>query len=215
MDTTLVTVTVLSMGMAAALSVIVWRLLRDERRRTDARVAALTAAASREFTPKVDVPRIDLPRTDLPPRAVVSTFRRNDRMTDEDLPLRVGDTPVTTSALFVEPVRSSPWGNRFAVMAGLALLLASVVLLAMTATKARPAGTARLAAAATAAAEPGDAGLELLSLRDTRKPDALVIAGMVQNPHNGALRNRIAVTAYAFDDKGAFLASGRALIDVT
>ena len=47
MDTTLVTVTLLSMGMAAALSVIVWRMLRDERQRSEARVAALAALAAR------------------------------------------------------------------------------------------------------------------------------------------------------------------------
>src|SRR4029079_12636241 len=46
MDSTLVTVTVLSMGMAAALSVIVWRLLRDERQRSEARVAALKTRAA-------------------------------------------------------------------------------------------------------------------------------------------------------------------------
>jgi hypothetical protein len=45
MDTTLVTVTLLSMAMAASLSVIVWRMLRDERQRTEARVVALTTKA--------------------------------------------------------------------------------------------------------------------------------------------------------------------------
>ena len=35
MDTTLVTVTLLSMGMAGALSVIVWRMLRDEKQRAE------------------------------------------------------------------------------------------------------------------------------------------------------------------------------------
>src|SRR5437588_779208 len=45
MDATLVTVTVLSMTMAAALSAIVWRMLRLERQRSNARVAALRAAA--------------------------------------------------------------------------------------------------------------------------------------------------------------------------
>ena len=59
------------------------------------------------------------------------------------------------------------------------------------------------------------AGLELLSLRDARQPGSLTITGLVQNPRGGAPLSRVTVTAYAFDDKGAFLASGRALIDVT
>jgi len=46
MDTTLVTVSLLSMAMAASLSVIVWRMLRDERHRSDARVVALTTMAA-------------------------------------------------------------------------------------------------------------------------------------------------------------------------
>ena len=37
----------------------------------------------------------------------------------------------------------------------------------------------------------------------------------MQNPRSGAPLSRVTVTAFAFDDKGAFLASGRALIDVT
>src|SRR3954453_8277514 len=47
MDTTLVMVTLLSLGMAGALSVIVWRMLRDDRQRSDARVAALATLAGR------------------------------------------------------------------------------------------------------------------------------------------------------------------------
>jgi hypothetical protein len=59
------------------------------------------------------------------------------------------------------------------------------------------------------------AGLELLSLRDARQADALTITGLVHNPRGGSLLSRVTVTAYTFDDKGSFLASGRALIDVT
>jgi hypothetical protein len=83
----------------------------------------------------------------------------------------------------------------------------------MTATS-RPAAPAP-GALASPAAEPAGAGLELLSLRDTRKSESLTITGMVQNPRTGSLLTRVTVTAYAFDDKGAFLASSRALLDVT
>ncbi|HET7618423.1 MAG TPA: hypothetical protein VFK20_07935, partial [Vicinamibacterales bacterium] len=53
MDGTLVGVTLLSMAMAISLSVIVWRLLRDERRRSSARVAALVELAARNGRPTV------------------------------------------------------------------------------------------------------------------------------------------------------------------
>src|SRR5688500_9148664 len=117
MDTTLVGVTLLSLGMAAALSVIVWRMLRDERARSEARVAALAAISARPET-----------------------------RPGQDLPLR--QAPPTVGAIFAEPEQSSPWGGRLAVMAGLGLIVASVVLFALAATGTR---TSARAAAAPAA----------------------------------------------------------------
>jgi hypothetical protein len=194
MDTTLVTVTLLSMAMAASLSVIVWRMLRDERRRSEARVVALTAMAAR-------------PSTSAP------------RELDADLSIR--EAPVPTAGIFAERDVSSPWSHRFAVMAGLALVLASVVLFSLaanarTAARRAPAAGSGTAAATQTGVRPAAAiGLELLSLRDSRQPTSLTITGLVQNPRNGGALSRVTVTAYAFDDKGSFLASGRALLDVT
>ncbi len=200
MDTTLVTVTVLSMGMAAAMSAIVWRMLRIERQRSSARVAALTALTADASATAAPQPRVDI---DLPMRE------------------RVGaDTP----AMFVERDPASPWGPRFAVMAAVALILTSVVLFALAARRAQTSPPARKASAATAApvAASAPGGLELLSLRDSRepvsgagKPAGLTITGLVRNPRQGSALNRVTVTAYTFDANGAFLASGRALIDVT
>jgi hypothetical protein len=186
MDTTLVTVTLLSMAMAAALSVIVWRMVRGERQRTDARVAALAGLAAR--TPAV--------------RPVHESI---------DLPIR-SSAPAAIGGMFEEAPQSSPWGQRFAVMAGLGLVLASVILFALAANGTKASAKAASAPAAAAAASPG---LELLSLRDSRKDGALTITGLVRNPQAGAPLSRVAVTAYTFDESGAFLASGRALIDVT
>jgi hypothetical protein len=201
MDTTLVTVTILSMGMAAALSVIVWRLLRDERRRSDARVAALAAAAAAPVASAFP-PRRDAPRTDL-----ADALAKAGRRHDDELPLH--EQPVTSGAMFVTAPEPTPWWNRLAVMAGVALVITSAVLFGLAAKDRARVGTE------SAASAPVSPGLELLSLRDARDGDALTITGMVRNPRGAALRSHVAVTAYAFDDKGAFLASGRALLDVT
>jgi len=184
MDTTLVGVTLLSLGMAAALSVIVWRMLRDERARSEARVTALAAMSAR-------------------PEARPA----------QDLPLR--QAPPTVGAIFAEPEQSSPWGSRFAVMAGLGLIVASAVLFALAASGIRTSAGAAAAPAARANATAPAAGLELLSLRDARQGDSLTITGLVHNPRGGRALTRVTVTAYTFDDQGSFLASGRALIDVT
>ena len=194
MDTTLVTVTLISMAMAASLSVIVWRMLRDERQRSEARVTALTAKA----------------RPAAPPRP-----------TRIDLPIRETAVPAAlpSAALFAERETESPWGHRAAVMAGLGLVLASVVLFALAAggrTRDRhPQAPGATTAAQPTAGAPMAAGLELMSLRDSRQPGSLTITGLVHNPRGGAALSRVTVTAYAFDDKGSFLASGRAPLEVT
>jgi hypothetical protein len=189
MDTTLVTVTVLSMCMAAALSGIVWRLLRDERRRSEARVIALTQAA--QLTAKT----------------------ASQAGASPDLPLRSAGAP-PAAALFVEPARSSPWGSRLAVMSGVALVGAAVWLFAMAETT-RQSMTPKSAGMTGTAAAPLEAGLELLTLHDSHQDGTLTITGMVHNPRTAMVLTRVTVTAYVFDDKGAFLASGRALLDVT
>ena len=197
MDTTLVTVTVLSMGMAAALSVIVWRMLRVERQRADARVAALTLLAAR-------------------PLARPEPARTEPRPTTLDLPIRQ-ESAVGSVPLFVEGEHTSPWRARFAVMGALALAGAAIVLFALVAA-ARSAPVQQKSSGALAAARNesvASSGLELLSLRDSHEAGSLTITGLVHNPRGGAPLSRVTVTAYAFDDKGAFLASGRALIDVT
>jgi hypothetical protein len=192
MDATLVTVTVLSMSMAAALSVIVWRMLRIERRRSDARVASLTqlAAAKSQTTAS---PALDL---------------------------EIRHTPENTvsAPLFSEREHGSPWLTRLGVMGALALAGAAIMFFALTATARSAQVRSKAPANAAATASPtaaASAGLELLSLRDSRESGSLTITGLVQNPRNGSPLSRVTVTAYAFDDKGAFLASGRALIDIT
>lgn len=206
MDTTLVGVTLLSMMMAASLSVVVWRMLRDERQRSDARVIALSRMAgptSQRLTATRERPTaFELP---LHESSVVSESNLNAER-------RLRESP-RDAKLFDVPEQSSPWGHRFAVMAGLGLVAASVILFALTATDRK--ASARVAPATAAAPAAAAAGLELVSLRDARQADSLTITGLVHNPRGGAALRNVTVTAYTFDDKGSFLASGRALIDVT
>jgi hypothetical protein len=56
MDVTLVLVTLLSLALAAVMTTYAWRLAREERRRSDARVAALSAAIDEESLPLHQVP---------------------------------------------------------------------------------------------------------------------------------------------------------------
>jgi uncharacterized protein YqjF (DUF2071 family) len=99
-------------------------------------------------------------------------------------------------------------------MAALALVGASVILFALTA-RARSTTERRVPPRGTASASNGAPALELLSLRDSRQGDALTITGVVRNPRGGDALNRVTVTALTFDASGAYVATGRSLIDVT
>ncbi len=195
MDATLVTVTVLSMSMAAALSAIVWRMLRLERQRSNARVAALTAAALGASTHGRANPDLN----DLP----LSTPGPSD-----------GES-ATASPLFAAARGESPWAARFTVMLALALVVASAVLFSLAA-RGRSAANAATGSGARTLPAPSTRGqLELMSLQDSRQAGSLTISGVVQNPRTGVNLSHVAVTAYTFDDGGSYLASGHALLDVT
>ena len=210
MDTTLVGVTLLSMAMAIALSIVVWRLLRDERRRSEARVAALADMMTRATPEARATPRasrtLDLPlhesRSSHPGSRIPDPGSRSSDL----------GSPVS---LFSEPERASPWRGRAVIMGALALVATTVVLLTLTVrdrARAEHRSPASFDAAAAPAAVPP---LELLSLRDSRNAKTLTITGLVQNPRGGVMLRQVTVTAFAFDASGAFLASGQALLDIT
>lgn len=219
MDTLLIVVTGLSLAMAIAMAGVAMKLLRDERRRSDARVAALSNMAG-GLTPEVTDVRVKSDATDfrLKPEATdtkrdVRTPRAVARFGDLDLR---PDAPAVAgvSELFAEPERSSPWGRRFAVIGTLAaMILATGFVL----TSRGPSTTAGASSAPPAAATPaaGVAPLELLSLRHAQEAERLTITGLVQNPRGAAPLTRVVATAFAFGPDGTFLAGGRAPIDFT
>jgi hypothetical protein len=90
-DTMLVLITGLSLALAAVMSLLVWTMVREERRRSQARVAALQDLAGDD---------------------VVTTRR----VVAADLPLR--DNGRTAPELFAEPSARPSWGPRIALAAG-------------------------------------------------------------------------------------------------
>jgi hypothetical protein len=136
-----------------------------------------------------------------------------------DLPLH--DVPASSSVvlsesagpLFSEPEQPSAWPRRAVIMGGLALALAAIVFVTLTA---RDRGRIeQRTQAANAPAVAADGALALVSLRDTRDATTLRISGIVENPRSGTTLKQVTVTAFAFDRSGSFLASGAALLDVT
>ncbi len=190
MESVLIVITLVSLAMTIALGAILARLVRDERRRSDARVALLRemadAGAGANRTEPVD-PTDDFElgyATDFPPAA----------------------------DLFVRAEPRSTWPRRLAVAA----VIAAIVIVAAGALRSRSTPTDTAIGATTRPASAQTAGLlELLSLKQTQGTDALTITGLVQNPRDGAVLSNVKATALLFAADGTFLASGGAALDFT
>jgi hypothetical protein len=203
MDAVLTAVTALSLAMAVVMSVIAARLLRAERERSDARVAALHA---------LSVEPVRAPRP-APPAALPRVAARPPRI--DDLELRPAQrTSVRSAELFADTERPSAWGPRLAVIGTLAALIA-VLGFVFHSTGSRPAGSAPQAAATAQSAAAAVAPLELVSLRHSQDAQNLTITGLVRNPRAGAPLSHAIATAFVFGSDGAFLASSRAPLDFT
>lgn len=187
-------ITILSVAVALGMGVVVAILLRDERRRSDARVMALDALASRG-----DVAN--------DPYAAFASETVDPTPVIEHRPLVIDESDATGGGeLFVEPERESPWSRRFAIAGGLLAVLFAVVF------GLRAIGSGGHAPAPAAAAAPQ---LELVSMRHALDHDTLTITGLVRNPKSAAPVSRLTATAFLFDQSGSFVTSGRAPLQLT
>lgn len=238
MDTILLIVTGLSLAMAGALAVLLVRMLREERRRSDARVALLqqlaaepAAAAAlprgaRPLAPQARYVEGDPARRSVAPIAVepgrgaaqrtppprVSPPADWSRPSFDDFDLRPAVAPAATSPqeIFQPHDEPSAWPRRIAVAAGMAALIATVGF-GWSLTGSTPAALQVSGSAPGAVEQP----LELLSLQHTQRNGTLIITGLVQNPRSGPSLSRVQATVLVFGRDGALLTSGRAPLDYT
>jgi hypothetical protein len=195
----LLLVTLISLLLAVIMSVIAWRVAREERRRSEARVAAL-AADIHDSSPA-----------------------------ERDWDLRQpADAPVSLPAagLFQtsQAERTSP---RFAAVAGIGVLvLGSVAAVALMLGNGSSAATARVASGGTSAtgasatnvattkdsANAAPVPLELLALGHERDGDRLTVRGVVRNPASGREVDSVTAVVFLYNRDGGFVSSGRAPI---
>jgi hypothetical protein len=192
--TAMMIVTLAAVAVAIATSVIAFRLAREERLRSAARVLALTQLAG-EFpdeTPDARTARIDFADVEIDPAFEVAGV----------------------SELFSEPLPSSAWARRAPIIAGMAVVGLLTVLLFRPSSNAGSTGgmpTGTTAADANRDPKP----LELLSLRHTQEGENLTITGLVQNPRGAGPLAKLTATAFLFAADGTFVTSGRAPLDFT
>ena len=181
----LLLVTVISIALASVMGLVAWRIAGEERRRSEARIAAL--AAEIHGVPS-GPSRIDL---DFTPGAAASSA-----------------SDMFAAASQVQEGRRWP-----AVVAAGVFVVATagalVIVLSGGSNGTTHASNQPVPAATPAAALP----LELVALGHERDGDRLVVRGVVRNPASGAAIDRLTAVVFLFNREGGFLTSGRVMID--
>lgn len=199
MDTLLLAVTALSLTVAAGSSTVAWQLWRGERRRRDARVAALAAAAG------VALVRQPAPAAAVPPPTPASDPR--DALEAFGPARAAAAAPEPAPALFASPVADSGSGGR---QHGLMAAAAAAGLLVVTgATLLFVSGRAPVA---QAVARPP---LELVTMGHARGDSGLAVSGLVRNPVTGPQTEHVQADVRVFDAAGLLIATRSAPIDAT
>jgi len=219
MEIVLLGVTVISLLVALVMSVTAWRLAREDKRRSAARVAALSIAASGSPEPigfQAQPAIVEKPRARAPwapaPVAVEVTARpaRVAAPPVPELPLNTASAArnLSHASGFLGADTETPQasGGRQRSLAVAAAVLLVGLLGGLVWMMSSPRGT-------SAAAVGPNSPLELVSLRHDRKHDKLAVSGLVRNPAAGKPVERLSAVVFLFDRQGAFVTSAKADVD--
>jgi len=240
MELLLFAVTAVSLALALVMSVAVLRVQRAERVRAEARVAALSAAASEpESQPvkavkdiKEPVKHVENPAAASPAAVVVETPRgaapwaAAARVSSFSNPARSGAAParaVGADELPLQAAAPAALGEGFlggggsvsdsaGRQRGLAVAALIVFAVAVGGGYWMIFG-GRSATAAAAVPATTEAPLELVSLRHERRGATLNVTGLVRNPAGGVAIDKLSAVVFLFDQQGGFLSSARANVD--
>jgi hypothetical protein len=185
MDITLLVISLVSLVVAATMSLVVWRMMRDEGLRSKARVAALAAEIHED------------------PIAVYENVPRQEVV--EEFLLR-GTSPAAGEMFSATPPRS-----RLPLIATIAAVIAGVV--AATILFGGPASRPVAADAQSPSARPmAVAPLELVALGHERDADGLTVRGVLRNPSSGTEISHLTAVVLLFNRDGGYVGSGRAVV---
>lgn len=190
----LIWITFAAVAVAVVSTVFAWRAVGEQRRRSAARVAAL----SRDIYSS----RFDL---DLQPAS--------------RLEVRPPNHPGGSMFAHVGPAPGRPRvGLALAILAFVAATAGAAAIalggaFPSVASVANPTGEEARGDSGPAPSRGEAAALELVALAHEREGDRLVVRGTVRNPAGGAELDRLAAVVFLFDRDGGFLASGRAALD--
>lgn len=234
MDIILLGVTVISLGVALVMSIAAWRVTRDEKKRSAARIAALSLATGGDDSrPNADAIGFDA-RTEKPiakapwaparmsvdaaaaAPAASASLRMPPPIIPAELPLnqpsrveasRVSERSLSHASGFLgvaEVERDT--GGRQKSLALAALILFAVLSGGLVWMMSGPRGT-------SAAALGPNSPLELVSLSHQRQADKLAVSGLVRNPVAGKPIEHLTAVVFLFDRMGTFVSSSKASVD--
>lgn len=178
-------VTLMSIAVAASASAVAWKVVHEERRRSNARVAALSAAIHRTG---IEVAPIAHGGTETIGN-VLAEFHAEGANRRVPLALGIG--------AFV-----------FGIVAALGYAATSRVRSTsevVTGASSIPTEQARTRSRAPL----GASSLELVALTHEREDNRLIVRGVVKNPAEGEEMRRLSVVVLLFNAEGGFLTSGR------
>jgi len=221
MDITLILVTLVSLTLAAVMTTVAWRFAREERRRSDARVAALAEQIHSARGPREDSESAPAAKHDDRRRNAMASGGGAPRAVIDDLPLQNAPTgPIIMSGELFGAAQPAPAKSRFAAIVAVGVIVVgSAVATVLVLTKSMESGPGRTPpiagapAAAPAAAPAPAAPLELVALTHEREGDRLTVRGVVRNPASGAGVAHLTAVVFLFNRDGGFVASGRAGVD--
>jgi len=212
----LLIVAIVAVAFAAVMGAFAWRMARGERRRSQARVAALAADIHASPAAQASRPADEAPRyaeagsRSEPVRRYPAPAPAQNRF--DDLPLRDKRSGELRAPSFAT---TAPAATRS--LAGIAsgvciVSAAAAVAIYLSRSPAAP-PPARHASGAQRTAAPAEAPLELMSLGHDRFGDRLTVHGLVRNPASAPPTGAVTAVVFLFDRDGAFATSGRAPIE--
>jgi hypothetical protein len=196
MDIALVSVTAISLSMAFAMGIVAWRVIREERRRSDARVATLIAELDRTRGTNAGLPT--QPRSRALDTRFDSDVSENDTARQDPPPVAEPRAPLLGAV-----AGPSGWGRPILAAVAAGLVVLAVVTIAMgPADDALPVMSEQ------------STPVELLSLAHARQGEYLAISGAVRNPADGMEHGRLSVMAIVFDEDGTQIGTGQTPLPV-
>jgi hypothetical protein len=214
MEMLLLGTTVISLAVALVMSTAAWRLTQEERRRSAARVAALSVAASDSGSAPAVAAHVE-PRVEGQPVKAPwkgAAFETAEPVRPKAIAItapepELFDQSAANASGFLGAAPDARDGDgRQRSLAFAAAALVVVLAGGLAWMMSEPEGT-------TAVAVGPNSPLELMSLSHARQNEKLAVSGLVRNPATGKPVERLAAVVFLFDRMGTFVTSAKAEVD--